>query len=648
MPRKSRRSPGDLPQQAETWHVAVRQLRIWITPSDAEPSRPFATLVLNLDKKWIQGADIGQAYPTPEQMLETLFQAMAEPPKGAGQKPHRPTQIRFEDATMATALAPELDKISIAGQHRSLPEVVNELVTDMETYMRGGPEHPGLLSVKGVTPELVGELFAAAAEFYRAAPWVHLTGQQALAVRVSPERQARFVLVMGGGGMEYGLAVYRRWEDVLRLYEVDDPVESLPQDGAHSFLFAEVTLVPFDDLEAIEQYGWEVADKQAYPLPAIYTREGEAKRPSRAELLWYEAALRAIPIFVRDHLRPDGQGDYLPVEATFSVPTHTGETTVHIKYPAGTLPKETLPAPGGEWFLLEEEDKEGLPHFDRRAMEGMMADLAEGFDDPDLQKAQDLMYQAWEERNPARRIILAHEALSISPNCADAYVLLAEEEADTLGRALEYYQKGVEAGERALGKEYFKENAGYFWGLLETRPYMRARQGLANCLWELGRKEETLAHYREMLRLNPSDNQGIRYSLLGLLLSLHRDAEARELLDEYAEDWTAEWLYTRALLAFRERGVSEEAEKALQEALEENPHVPAYLTARKRIPAYLPDYISLGEENEAAAYASDYLPYWRRTPGALDWLQSHLKPPPATGAKAKKAKKPKRGQRGRK
>jgi tetratricopeptide (TPR) repeat protein len=255
-------------------------------------------------------------------------------------------------------------------------------------------------------------------------------------------------------------------------------------------------------------------------------------------------------------------------------------------------------------------------------MEGTMAQFGGGFEDPDLQRAQDLMYQVWEESNPARRIILAHEALEICPDCADAYVLLAEEEADTLGRALEYYQNGVEAGERALGKEYFEEEkAGGFWLLSETRPYMRARRGLANVLWELDRNEEAMIQYQDMLRLNPGDNQGIRYSLLNLLLDMGRDAEARRLLKEYEGEWTAEWLYTRALLAFRSGGASQGAESGLREALGMNTHMPIYLTGLKRVPSRLPSRMGLGEDSEAAIYASSYLGHWRRTPGAVEWLQ---------------------------
>ncbi|HEV2642619.1 MAG TPA: hypothetical protein VGT98_07930, partial [Candidatus Elarobacter sp.] len=65
----------------------------------------------------------------------------------------------------------------------------------------------------------------------------------------------------------------------------------------------------------------------------------------------------------------------------------------------------------------------------------------------------------------------------ISSDCADAYVLLAEETARTAGAARKLYEQGVAAGERALGPNYFRNEVGSFWGLLETRPYMRATPG---------------------------------------------------------------------------------------------------------------------------------------------------------------------------
>ncbi|MFN8456211.1 MAG: hypothetical protein U0401_16345 [Anaerolineae bacterium] len=643
---KFRRSPDKLPQSAENWYVVIQKLQVWITPPDQDPWQPYAVIVLNLETGMLQKVEAAQAPPDPQQLMKILLEAMQKPPRESGQKPHRPQQILLAEAALATALAPELTKLGVKTGHEPHLEGVDQLVQELESHLRGGPEPPGLLSVKGVTPELAEGFFAAAAEFYRAAPWVQLTDQHTLAIQVAPEKQPRFAQVMGNGGVEYGLAMYKKWADVERVYSfADNPMEVLPASGGHSFFYDTINRLPFADLEAMEKYGWEVAEKRAYPIPLIYNQAGQVKRPSPADLHWYEATLRAILRFVAEFLKPGPEGNFLPVEATFAVPTHAGETTVHIKYPGGTLAKELRPAKMADWseFWGEGEEEESPP-FDRRAMEGAMAQMGADLRGTKLDKAQELMYQAWEERNPARRLILAHDALNLSPDCADAYVLLAEEEADTLGRALEYYQQGVAAGERSLGKKFFKENVGHFWGLLESRPYMRARQGLANTLWELNRGAEAMAHFRDMLRLNPGDNQGIRYSLLNLLLTLNREAEAQALLKEYADDGMAEWLYTRALLAFRANGPGPEAAQALRAALGQNAHVPAYLTGRKRIPVRLPPYLTWGGEDEAILYASSYLAHWRRTPGALDWLQEHLKTAPASSAKSTRTER-RRGKR---
>ncbi|MDQ7839848.1 MAG: hypothetical protein RDU83_02330 [bacterium] len=70
----------------------------------------------------------------------------------------------------------------------------------------------------------------------------------------------------------------------------------------------------------------------------------------------------------------------------------------------------------------------------------------------------------------------------MSPDCANAHVLLAEESARTLEQARGLCAQGAAAGKRALGERAFKEDAGHFCGILETRPYMRARAGLTQCL----------------------------------------------------------------------------------------------------------------------------------------------------------------------
>lgn len=263
---------------------------------------------------------------------------------------------------------------------------------------------------------------------------------------------------------------------------------------------------------------------------------------------------------------------------------------------------------------------------DLASFEGMLSDrFGDSDEETPLRKAQDIMYDAWEVSDPKRRIDLARRALEISPDCADAYALLAEETASSLTEALNLYRQGVEAGEHALGKEAFEEDVGHFWGILETRPYMRARAGLAECLWASGKHDEAIQHYKDMLRLNPNDNQGIRDLLMPRLIEMERDEEAEVLFKEYHDDGMASWIYSRALLDFRKMGDSEISRKSLKAAVKSNHHIPAYLLGRKKMPQSLPDYYSPGAETEAVFYLKENLKAWEATPGALDWLLDQAK-----------------------
>ncbi|MBN1772046.1 MAG: hypothetical protein JXB32_12330 [Deltaproteobacteria bacterium] len=237
-----------------------------------------------------------------------------------------------------------------------------------------------------------------------------------------------------------------------------------------------------------------------------------------------------------------------------------------------------------------------------------------------LDRAQDLIYDAWEAPTRKKAVALARQALEICPDCADAYNLLGEESARDPTEACKLFRKGLQAAERALGPRPFAEDVGHFWGLLETRPYMRARANLAQVLWALDARDEAIAHLQEMLVLNPNDNQGNRYLLAAWLLDAGRTEDLRALLAQYEDDGFAGWEYTTALLAFRDQGDTDESRQRLVRALRSNPHVPAYLTGRKKV-GPLPDGYSPGQDSEARVMARDYRRGWQETPGALDWLE---------------------------
>jgi len=238
-----------------------------------------------------------------------------------------------------------------------------------------------------------------------------------------------------------------------------------------------------------------------------------------------------------------------------------------------------------------------------------------------LHKAQDLIYEAWEIDDPFAQVCFALKALHICRDCADAYVLLAEAALDE-EQTRDILAEGVAAGERTLGPQFFDEHAGDFWGIIRSRPYVRARTALAHTLWEMGERDQAIAHYLDLLRLNPNDNMALRWVLVSHLLEIGRDDDARRIFDLYPDEPSASMLYPRALYEFRQSGDSEDARERLNRAMDQNKHVPSYLLERKRVPDNLPMTFTYGSIEEAMLYADeDGAAAWRTTPGALAWLE---------------------------
>jgi tetratricopeptide (TPR) repeat protein len=149
-------------------------------------------------------------------------------------------------------------------------------------------------------------------------------------------------------------------------------------------------------------------------------------------------------------------------------------------------------------------------------------------------------------------------------------------------------------------------------------------------VWALGDRARAVAIYTEMLRLNPGDNQGVRYMLATCLLE-ERTGEAQaaleNLLGRFPEDAAANWADRRALLFSQVQGhPTVPANQALSEALQANPHVPPLLLGEKPMPRELSRFIGLGDVAEAVEYEAFAHDAWRHTSGALPWLRQQHHP----------------------
>lgn len=239
------------------------------------------------------------------------------------------------------------------------------------------------------------------------------------------------------------------------------------------------------------------------------------------------------------------------------------------------------------------------------------------------QRAQKLAYDAMDciYEDPEKAVELCTKALKIYPDCVDAQGMLAEIRFQGLTDYIAAMEKAVASGRRDLGKKCFEEDKGYFWGLLETRPFMRAMMQLADGYRQTGKQGcgRAMEIFEEMLELNPNDNQGVRYKLVDCYLAQKLYPKAGQLLKKYPNESMAVFNWARVLYAYVTQG-EKAAEKAIQRATQQNPFVLAYLSGKKRLPRTQPDYYSPGDKSEAIFCVDTIKESWKNHPEVKQWL----------------------------
>jgi tetratricopeptide (TPR) repeat protein len=223
------------------------------------------------------------------------------------------------------------------------------------------------------------------------------------------------------------------------------------------------------------------------------------------------------------------------------------------------------------------------------------------------------------ENNIDRREI-SEMALRLSPSCAEAYIVRADVESEPV-RKIEMLEKATQIAFDQLDSSRFQRPDGYFWQMMITRPYMRCITALALALWETGDKSSAIDHFKALLKLNPADNQGLRFRLLNWMLAFDAsNAEVDKYLTEYEREQSAFGTYARALWQFIRHGDGKPSQIALRKAIESNKFVPALLCGTVKSPSLKITRVVRGTPEEAIAYQRTASGAWQTADGALDWL----------------------------
>lgn len=153
-----------------------------------------------------------------------------------------------------------------------------------------------------------------------------------------------------------------------------------------------------------------------------------------------------------------------------------------------------------------------------------------------LDDANEILEKAQNTKSTKQAIKLADEAYAKCPDCFDAIVFKADLVDDTIKRR-EILDDGLKREKERLTKEdYFKNgNMGSFYGIFETRPYIKGLNHKAFYLAFDGKYKLSIEQCKNVLKLNNHDNTGIRYLLMALYASLEDEKSMLDLYHKYQE-----------------------------------------------------------------------------------------------------------------
>jgi tetratricopeptide (TPR) repeat protein len=620
-----------LPQRSnETWQGGFIRLPGWVTDEGPKPFR-----AMNVMWGSLQTGKIGAGKDSCRKeaidfavAIDSLVNFATSPDAG-----YRPGKLEVNDPGLAEHLSGLLAEADIRVEHRPRLLLIERCMEEMTKFwFKDKPVPPGYLQGKGVTPQRVEAFAQAASLFFQAAPWQHLNNEDLIEIESPrPEADFRFALVLGAAREEFGLGFYRSLDHFWQ--GTDGEYESFLAGGVWSLTFDDIASIPLADADLWEDNGLPIAGENAYPVAMHFEESMRLRRPSASAMTFMEGLMRALAATTEDEMDAgrwtkrvatfDGPADYvLSLPLLLKPPAHQE------MYEHGLGDRRAMESFHAQVDrFLADKDFDNIDDLNKaieKEFMGKKLDPAKYKPRTPLEEAQDLCFQAFDSVG-RRRIALARKAIQVCPDCADAYVILAETAA-TPEKAGECYSAGVEAGKRALGEKCFEENEGHFWGVTKTRPFMRALQGLAVVQIELGQIDQSIDSFQELLRLNPGDNQGVRYQILPLLLIRGRPEQAESLMAAFGEDAMATWQYCRALLTFLKGGDTPESRRQLKKAIAANPHVVKFLLGQAELEPE-PDSYALGSNEEAIICASACSGAWQAVPGAVDWLKTQAAKP---------------------
>lgn len=221
--------------------------------------------------------------------------------------------------------------------------------------------------------------------------------------------------------------------------------------------------------------------------------------------------------------------------------------------------------------------------------------------------AYELLDKAYEANTKSKAKKYAKKALEVCPDLFDAKLFLIDMEDNFSKKETMLNEALKEEKEKLTDEDFFEKDCiGHFYGIFETRPYIRGLCSKAMLQTHMGKMKLAIKTSEEIIRLNESDNTGTRYMLMALYAYLEDEKNLLKLYKKYDEEYSMEMIIPLMVYYYKQDDIKN-AKRYLKIVEELNPNFIKFYTGKmEEDDDFIKGYYRSGSPSEVISYFNNY------------------------------------------
>ena len=228
----------------------------------------------------------------------------------------------------------------------------------------------------------------------------------------------------------------------------------------------------------------------------------------------------------------------------------------------------------------EDMSEEELNNLIQEFMEDYNSNIPAPVTEKTAKTSEDYVELAEMTDDPGKAGIYAKKALKLNPDNLDAERILIDSTSNGIIDALRRFERAIKHGDQVMKKQGYMDDEyiGDYWGVLETRPYIRLRKIYLELLVECAMYGVAAIEAESIIRFNETDNTGARYTLMHLYACLEDEDKAIRLYEQYGDNEEAMLILPLSILYYKKKDLAN-AEKYLRIITKKNKDVKKFIKA---------------------------------------------------------------------